>query len=69
MLFWDGCDTALIGRVERCGQDPLAAYSYDKLVRVFMRQGMDRDEASEWIDFNIAGAWIGERTPVILYKP
>ena len=25
--------------------------------------------AVEWIDFNIAGAWLGDQTPMILYTP
>ena len=28
----------------------------------------DCDEALEWIEFNIRGAWVGERTPIILHK-
>jgi hypothetical protein len=69
MLFIDDCDAALIGRGERCGQVPVAVYSYRKLVRCFMRMGMDEEEAEEWISFNIAGAWVGPHTPVILYRP
>ena len=29
---------------------------------------MTYEEAMEYVDFNIAGAWVGERTPVILYQ-
>jgi hypothetical protein len=27
-----------------------------------------RDEAEEFFDFNIAGAWMGEQTPIILRR-
>ena len=46
----------------------VAAYSYEKLVEVFVEQGMTELEAVEWIDFNIAGAYVGEYTPIIIYQ-
>jgi hypothetical protein len=30
------------------------------------RDGMDYDEASEYIDFNCVGAYVGEQTPIIV---
>lgn len=64
---WDGLDDCVIGYVERCGNIPALAYDGDKMVEAFIKQGMDREEAIEWIDFNIAGAYIGEDTPFIMY--
>jgi len=66
MLMIPGADDAVIGTVKRCSQDEFVVYDYEKLVASFVRQGMDRDEAEEWIDFNISGAWVGSRTPGIL---
>ena len=68
-VTWDGCEAALVGVVERCGQPSLPCYDYALLVQCFVGEGMTEDEAQEWVDFNIAGAWVGERTPVILYRP
>ena len=31
-----------------------------------MADGMVWDEAVEFFDFNIAGAWVGDNTPVIM---
>jgi hypothetical protein len=32
------------------------------------RDGMESDEAQEFFEFNIAGAWIGEQTPIFLRR-
>jgi hypothetical protein len=32
------------------------------------RDGMEQFEAIEYIEFNIEGAYMGERTPVIVWK-
>ena len=68
-LFADGFDDALIGPLRRCGQPTLAAYSYSKAVEVLMREdskgepGMCYEDAVEWMEFNVVGAWMGEHTP------
>ena len=69
ILLIDDCDDALLGYVERCGSPAVACYSYEKLVRCFMVKGMSHEEATEWISFNVAGAYLGEKTPMILYAP
>ena len=68
-IVFDGCDEAIVGYATRIKLDPVVVYSYNLLVAVFVKQGMTEDEAIEWIDYNVAGAWVGERTPVILYTP
>jgi hypothetical protein len=30
------------------------------------RDGMSREDAEEYFDFNVAGAWVGEGMPVFL---
>ena len=68
MKKWTGCDEAIVGLGHRCGCDTVVVYDYDKLVDVFIQQGMDEEESIEWIDYNILGAWIGEDTPIILME-
>ncbi len=68
MKKWTGCDDAIVGLGHRCGCDTVVVYDYDKLVDVFIQQGMKEDESVEWIDFNILGAWIGEDTPIVLME-
>jgi hypothetical protein len=66
-LLMDGFDDACIGYSQRINEPVLAVYSYEKMVEVLMtRDGMDDEEAMEFIEFNCVGAWIGERTPIIV---
>ena len=69
MLKWDGFDNAIIGGGERCTTDSMIVYDYDKMVKVLVtRDDMSYEEAEEYIDFNIVGAWIGDTTPIIVTK-
>lgn len=67
MKKWDNCDEAIIGKGVRCGQEPVLVYDYNKLIKVFKKEGMSEEESMEWIDYNIIGAWIGDDTPIILF--
>jgi hypothetical protein len=69
-LFADGLEAACIGVARRCGAPTLAVYDYDKVVDCFMqRDGMNYEEAVEWVEFNVVGAWVGEHTPIWFKKP
>jgi hypothetical protein len=47
----------------------LVVYDVRKILRLLrVRDGMSRDEAQEFFDFNIAGSWVGEQTPVWLFR-
>lgn len=66
-LLMDGFDEAFIGFSRRINEPMLAVYSYDKLIKVCMeRDGMEYEEAVEYVDFNVIGAWVGEQTPIIV---
>ena len=57
-LMADGFDEGLIGRAER-GGTTLLIYDFDKCVAVLMdRDGMDRAEAVEHMDFNVVGSFV-----------
>jgi len=64
-LVADGFDEALLGVCHRFGQEPVAAYDYEKCISVLMKD-MTRDEAEEYFQFNVIGAWVGEYTPVFI---
>ena len=68
MKKWDGCDAAIVGLGHRCSSDPVVVYDYNKLINVFIQQGMDEEESIEWVSYNILNAWIGEDTPIILME-
>ena len=67
MLLADGLEDAFIGVASRCGQPDLAVYNIEKAVQVLVdRDGMDPDEAREFLEFNSIGAWVGDGTPLWL---
>ena len=69
MLKWDGFDNAIIGVGERNNTDSMIVYDYNKMVKILVtRDDMSYEEAEEYIDFNIVGAWIGDTTPIIVTK-
>jgi len=63
-MIADGLDDAIIG------VDPVklvVVYSIAKILEILMeRDGMKQEEAIEFFDFNIAGSYVGERTPIWL---
>jgi len=64
-LWPDGFDGAFIGLAHRCGQPTLAAFSMRKCVEVLMkRDGMEYEEALEFLSFNTFDAWVGPGTPI-----
>lgn len=45
------------------------AYDRDMCIDVLMeRDGMDWNGANEYFDFNVAGAYMGEMTPVFISR-
>lgn len=63
LLFADGFDSAILGVIERPGQDPFVVYDARRCIRILMSEGMNREEATEHFEFNVEGAWVGDRTP------
>ncbi len=67
-LFADGFDEAILGLVERINTQAVC-YDYVKCVKILMkRDGMDYEQAVEFMDFNVAGAYMGEHSPFFLYR-
>jgi hypothetical protein len=60
----DGFADAFLGIGRQFGK-PLAVYSRRKCIEVLMRD-MDEEQAEEYFEFNLAGAWVGESTPIYL---
>jgi len=62
-----GLDDAIIGVGQRCGDVNVIVYDSQKIVDILVeRDGMDREEAWEYFEFNILGAYVGESTPMYL---
>ncbi len=66
ILLANGFEQALIG-VGRQFNKYLAVYSREKCIDVLrFRDGMTREEANEFFDFNVVGGYVGEHTPVFI---
>jgi hypothetical protein len=68
ILFADGFDDAILGVGNTFGGDLCAIYDIDAIIEILMKQGMDYAEALEHFDFNIAGSYVGEQTPIFMHK-
>jgi hypothetical protein len=59
-------DEAIIGVATRIGLEAVC-YDTEKVIELLMKHdGMGYEEAVEYMDFNMRGAWVGETTPVFL---
>lgn len=64
-MLVDGHDNALAG----WSTDGKAIYRvYDIVATLMERDGMTYEEAMEYFDFNILGAYVGEYTPIYMYE-
>jgi hypothetical protein len=68
MLKADGFDDAIIGIGYQC-HNKFVVYDYDKCVKILMkRDKMKLEDAVEFMEYNVVGAWMGEGTPIFLEK-
>ncbi len=64
-MLADGLDEALAG-FDSKGR---AIYHIEEILGILMqRDGMSEEEAQEFFDFNIEGAYIGEYTPIYMWE-
>ena len=71
MKKWDDLDEAIIGPASiwtNKTQVEVLVYNAESIRNILMsRDGMDFEEAREYIEFNIEGAYIGPDTPVLVW--
>jgi hypothetical protein len=60
-------DQAIIGVMERAGGSPVIAYDTQKILDILVRS-MPMEDAQEFFEYNILGAYMGDRTPVYITK-
>jgi hypothetical protein len=68
MLNMDGYDDCIMGIGVRCGSENILAYDVDKVLKKLMSQDMTYEEAYEYMEFNMIGAYVGERTPIFIFN-
>jgi hypothetical protein len=64
-IVWDGLDDAIIGY----SINGEVVYDVEKIIQILMKQDpeINEEEANEHFDFNIAGSYVGEFTPIHIY--
>lgn len=68
-LLIDGFDEAIIGMAERINLGPVVAYDIQTILKIMIeRDEMTYEEAIEYFEFNILGAWAGDNTPIFINK-
>lgn len=66
ILLADGFDRAFLG-VGRIFSGPsVAVYDKSMVITILRESGMKVDEAYEYFDYNVAGAYVGEHTPMFV---
>jgi hypothetical protein len=69
VLLADGWDDAFLGITANHHHETCAVYDYDKIIEIMVvRDGMSHEDADEFAQFNIVGAYVGERTPIYVRR-
>ena len=61
-LTADGFDAALVGCTY--GANVVAVYDIQRMIDVLVNEGMDHDDAVEFLEYNVVSAYLGEKTPL-----
>jgi hypothetical protein len=64
VVLVDGLEEAFIG-VDYGADEPRAVYSRDACIAVLARS-MTHEEAVEYFDYNVEGAYVGPQTPLYI---
>ena len=68
LLFADGFDKAIIG-VSTSFNKKSVAYDITKCINILIkRDKMSREEAIEYFEYNVTGAYVGEHTPSFIER-
>ena len=66
LLRADGLDDACVGYVT-IDDVTVLCYSVDECIEIFVNQGMSWEDAREHFEFNVEGAYVGQRTPLWIH--
>ena len=68
LMFADGFDQAIIG-IGRQFNKIVVVYDEEKVINILQEShGMSEEEAVEYYEFNIVGAFVGDATPIFMSK-
>jgi hypothetical protein len=71
VLTLDGFEDCVIGASLPTGffsedEQPRLVYDAEKIVKKLMSDGISREDAEEYFQFNIIGAYVGKKTPMFV---
>ena len=66
ILLADGFDRAFLGVGRTFNGPAVAVYDKNIIITMLHKDGMSVDEAYEYFDYNVAGAYVGEKTPMFV---
>lgn len=67
IILADGFEDAYMGLATQFTKNPLALYDRNKCIDILVnRDGMSEEEAEEYFQYNVEGAWVGDNTPMFL---
>ena len=67
-LLADGFEEAIVGTVQQFNKT-LVCYDREECIDILIkRDGMDCEDAEEFFEFNVQGAYMGENTPCFLSR-
>ena len=61
-LTADGFDDALVGCTY--GANVVAVYDIQRMIEVLVNEGMEHDDAVEFLEYNVVSANLGDKTPL-----
>jgi hypothetical protein len=64
----DNCNEAIVGISANHfhHENVLAVYDIEKIIQILMKDGMSREGAREFFEFNIQGSYLGKNTPLFI---
>lgn len=69
IMLADGLERALIGFTRDSPASRIRAiYNYDRCVTALLKNNpeWDHDDAIEWLEYNVIGAYVGDTTPLFV---
>ena len=60
-------DKCIVGLARSAGESYSVCYDENKVIKCLTDGGMTEEEAYEFFDYNIIGAYMGEKTPAFLW--
>jgi hypothetical protein len=59
-------EKAFVGVCHQFGRPPIALYDLQKMLTIFIAEGLTEEEAIAHFEFNVLGAWVGDYTPAFV---